>query len=127
MKLDEKIWFFFILVHTESPIECCSTDGVNLTPRYVHPFCSPIYVTDDKKYAKEGVTCLNFVRSIPAIRSDCSFGASDQVNADRSTENTVNYIRNFSSDKSSDPLPWRFSDLRNNFEKIRRATHVHRR
>ncbi|XP_066246605.1 peroxidase-like [Euwallacea similis] len=69
-----------VAIHTDTPIECCSRDGVSLTPRYVHPFCSPIYVTDDKKYAEEGVTCLSFVRSIPAIRSDCSFGASDQVN-----------------------------------------------
>ncbi|KAL1517115.1 hypothetical protein ABEB36_000924 [Hypothenemus hampei] len=69
-----------VAIHTDSPIECCSKEGVNLTPRYVHPFCSPIYVTHDKKYAEEGVTCLSFVRSIPAIRSDCTFGASDQVN-----------------------------------------------
>ncbi|XP_066149567.1 peroxidase-like [Euwallacea fornicatus] len=69
-----------VAIHTDIPIECCGRDGVSLTPRYVHPFCSPIYVADDKKYAEEGVTCLSFVRSIPAIRSDCSFGASDQVN-----------------------------------------------
>uniref|UniRef100_A0AAR5Q3E0 Peroxidase n=3 Tax=Dendroctonus ponderosae TaxID=77166 RepID=A0AAR5Q3E0_DENPD len=69
-----------VAIHTDSSIECCSKDGVNLTPRFVHPFCSPIYVTNDKKYSEEGVTCLSFVRSIPAIRSDCSFGAADQVN-----------------------------------------------
>ncbi|CAG9766731.1 unnamed protein product [Ceutorhynchus assimilis] len=69
-----------VAIHTDSPIECCSKDGDKLSPRYVHPFCSPIPVYDDKKYAKEGVTCLNYVRSIPAIRSDCTFGASDQVN-----------------------------------------------
>ncbi|XP_076259221.1 salivary peroxidase/catechol oxidase-like isoform X3 [Rhynchophorus ferrugineus] len=69
-----------VAIHTDSPIECCSRDGQNLSPRYVHPFCLPIYVSQDKSYSKQGVHCLNFVRSIPAVRSDCSFGASDQVN-----------------------------------------------
>lgn len=69
-----------VAIHTDHSIECCSEEGETLSPRYIHPFCSPIYVTNDKDYSKQGVRCLNFVRSIPAIRSDCTFGASDQVN-----------------------------------------------
>ncbi|XP_060527405.1 peroxidase-like isoform X2 [Cylas formicarius] len=67
-------------IHTDNPIECCSQEGGNLSPRYVHPFCSPIHVGFDRAYADKGVDCLNFVRSIPAIRADCTFGAADQVN-----------------------------------------------
>ncbi|XP_050296413.1 peroxidase-like isoform X2 [Anthonomus grandis grandis] len=69
-----------VAIHTDSPIECCSQEGDNLSPRFMHPLCSPIYVYDDKKYAQEGVSCLSFVRSLPATRADCSFGPADQVN-----------------------------------------------
>ncbi|KAJ8930106.1 hypothetical protein NQ314_017134 [Rhamnusium bicolor] len=68
-------------LHTEHSIDCCRPEGKNLSPRYIHPFCSPVSVpADDKYYAEEGVDCMSYVRSIPAIRSDCSFGPSDQVN-----------------------------------------------
>lgn len=70
-----------IMIHTENSIECCTTRGTNLSPRYIHPFCSPVSIpTNDKFYAKQGLDCMSYVRSIPAVRSDCSFGPSDQIN-----------------------------------------------
>uniref|UniRef100_V5I8I5 Peroxidase n=1 Tax=Anoplophora glabripennis TaxID=217634 RepID=V5I8I5_ANOGL len=71
-----------VMIHTEKPIECCSAQGKNLSPRYIHPFCSPVYAStkDNKRYTKKSLDCMNYVRSIPALRSDCSFGPSDQVN-----------------------------------------------
>lgn len=70
-----------VMVHTENPIECCTIEGTNLSPRYVHPFCSPVLVpTNDTYYSKKGLDCMNYVRSILALRSDCSFGPTNQLN-----------------------------------------------
>lgn len=70
-----------IMIHTGNTIECCSTEGSNLSPRYIHPFCSPISVpSNDKYYSSQGLDCMSYVRSIPALRPDCSFGPTDQVN-----------------------------------------------
>lgn len=72
--------FLFYLVHSGNTIECCEAEGYNLSPRYVHPLCAPISVPiDDPYYSKHNVECMTYVRSIAAIRSDCSFGPLEQV------------------------------------------------
>ncbi|KAJ8935261.1 hypothetical protein NQ318_007071 [Aromia moschata] len=68
-----------IMVHSKKPIECCDASGFPLSPRYVHPLCYPIIMEDeDNAYATPD--CMSYVRSVVALRSDCSFGPSDQVN-----------------------------------------------
>lgn len=60
---------------------CCDETGWPLKPRYVHPSCFPISVPDnDHFYKKLGVTCLNYVRSMPAINDECKLGPSEQLN-----------------------------------------------
>lgn len=72
--------YVFYLVHSGNTIECCEPGGYNLSPRYIHPFCVPIAVPlDDRYYSKHNVECMPYVRSIAAIRSDCSFGPIEQV------------------------------------------------
>lgn len=72
--------FLFYLVHSGNTIECCDAEGYNLSPRYIHPLCAPISVPiDDPYYSKHNVECMTYVRSIAAIRSDCSFGPLEQV------------------------------------------------
>ncbi|RZC42334.1 peroxidase, partial [Asbolus verrucosus] len=69
------------MIHTEHTIECCAAGGNHLSPRYIHPFCAPIYVpSDDKYYSHQGMECMSYVRSVPAFRSDCTFGHIEQLN-----------------------------------------------
>lgn len=69
------------MVHSDNTIECCDSDGSALKPRYVHPFCAPIAVPgDDSFYSKYSVECMPYVRSVAAMRSDCSLGPLEQIN-----------------------------------------------
>nr|CAI5831137.1 unnamed protein product [Callosobruchus analis] len=70
-----------LMIHSDNTIRCCNSDGYNLSPRYIHPFCSPIEVPpSDQYYHKHNIGCMNYVRSVPAVRSDCSFGYAEQLN-----------------------------------------------
>ncbi|XP_067013234.2 peroxidase isoform X2 [Anabrus simplex] len=65
----------------ESSIMCCKPDGRHLSPRYVHPACMPISIAhNDPVYSSRRMTCMNYVRSVTAMRSDCSFGPAEQMN-----------------------------------------------
>jgi len=65
----------------DSILKCCSDDGHTLDNALLHPDCKPIVVpTDDKFYSAYNVTCMEFVRSAPTPRHDCSLGPRDQLN-----------------------------------------------
>ncbi|XP_014475719.1 PREDICTED: peroxidase-like isoform X1 [Dinoponera quadriceps] len=69
------------MVSTGKPISCCQPDGDTLSPRHVHPDCSPISVPDrDPVYGEHYVRCMNYVRSLPVLRSECTFGPVEQMN-----------------------------------------------
>ncbi|XP_053983298.1 peroxidase-like isoform X3 [Hylaeus volcanicus] len=69
------------MVSSGKPISCCRPDGYTLSPRHVHPYCYPITVSDqDPVYGEHYVRCMNYVRSLPVLRSDCTFGPLEQMN-----------------------------------------------
>ncbi|XP_018392669.1 PREDICTED: peroxidase-like isoform X2 [Cyphomyrmex costatus] len=69
------------MVSTRKPISCCQPDGDTLSPRHVHPDCAPISVPDhDPVYGDHYVRCMNYVRSLPVLRSECTFGPVEQMN-----------------------------------------------
>ncbi|CAB0038190.1 unnamed protein product [Trichogramma brassicae] len=69
------------MVWTKAPIRCCEPDGNWLAPRYVHPDCQAIRVPDDDTdYSQHWVRCLDYVRSMTVLRSDCSLGPAEQMN-----------------------------------------------
>lgn len=77
-----KMIYFLIAVSTGKPISCCQPDGDTLSPRHIHPDCSPISVPDrDPVYGQHYVRCMNYVRSLPVLRSECTFGPVEQVNS----------------------------------------------
>ena len=48
---------------------------------FLHPDCAPIEIPPtDRFYSQFNATCMEFVRSSPASRSDCSLGPRDQIN-----------------------------------------------
>ena len=65
-----------------SLIRCCSERSRMLLNRnLLHPDCEPIHVENsDYFYSRHNATCMEFVRSSPAPRSDCSLGPRDQIN-----------------------------------------------
>uniref|UniRef100_A0A8D9FEH5 Peroxidase n=1 Tax=Cacopsylla melanoneura TaxID=428564 RepID=A0A8D9FEH5_9HEMI len=69
------------MFNTGSTINCCTPEGFPVSPRHSHSACFPIEVPKkDPFYAKFGRTCMNYVRSVAALRQDCSFGPLDQLN-----------------------------------------------
>lgn len=70
-----------VMLHTNKTIVCCDDSGWPLKPRYVHPSCFPISVPDNDQFFKKlGVTCMNYVRSMPAMNDECKLGPSQQMN-----------------------------------------------
>ncbi|XP_026681659.1 peroxidase-like [Diaphorina citri] len=69
------------MFNTGSTINCCTPEGLPVSPRHSHSACFPIEVPrKDPFYAKFGRTCMNYVRSVAAIRQDCTFGPVEQLN-----------------------------------------------
>ncbi|XP_072384159.1 salivary peroxidase/catechol oxidase-like [Diabrotica undecimpunctata] len=70
-----------VMIHRNDSFTCCDTYGYDIAPRYKHPLCMPIQISsDDKYYSKKHVHCMNYVRSLPAMGSDCSIGYLEQQN-----------------------------------------------
>ncbi|XP_029047333.1 peroxidase-like isoform X2 [Osmia bicornis bicornis] len=69
------------MISSGKPIFCCRPDGSTLSPRHIHPDCSAITVPDrDPVYGQHYVRCMNYVRSLPVLRSECTFGPIEQMN-----------------------------------------------
>ncbi|XP_076681835.1 peroxidase isoform X2 [Andrena cerasifolii] len=69
------------MVSSGKPISCCRSDGNALSPRHIHPDCAAITVPDrDPIYGEHYVRCMNYVRSLPVLRSECTFGPVEQMN-----------------------------------------------
>lgn len=61
-----------------SSIPCC-TPEVQKDPELHHPACATINIPqDDPLYAAYGITCMEFVRSLPCPK--CGFGPREQIN-----------------------------------------------
>ncbi|GIY65304.1 chorion peroxidase [Caerostris extrusa] len=61
-------------------ILCCHPDIQN-NARLLHPACMTILIPEnDPLYRKSGRSCMHFLRSIAAPRSDCNFGPREQLN-----------------------------------------------
>ena len=68
----------------ESGIQCCSDSGKPIERRNRHHECFQIKIPkDDLDYSPWKVTCMDFVRSMPAQRPECNFGPREQVDLDR--------------------------------------------
>ena len=58
-----------------SLLKCCGHGGQFLENDLLHPDCMPIQVSDrDLFYSQFNATCMEFVRSSPAPRRDCTLG-----------------------------------------------------
>ncbi|XP_022171593.1 peroxidase-like [Myzus persicae] len=63
-------------------VNCCDKDkNIQYTLNKNMRSCKPIPIPDDDKFFKpEPYDCMNYVRSRPAVRSDCTFGPMEQMN-----------------------------------------------
>lgn len=65
---------------TNKSVDCCNEHGMKQSPRYTHTSCAPIIIPkDDRFFSPLRRTCMNYVRSVPAMRNDCTFGPREQV------------------------------------------------
>uniref|UniRef100_A0A182Q8P1 Uncharacterized protein n=1 Tax=Anopheles farauti TaxID=69004 RepID=A0A182Q8P1_9DIPT len=69
-------------MHDGTDIECCTTEHGQLLPRYRHPSCKPMQVSEDDPYYRTyGATCLNYVRSALSLGgTTCHLGPANQLN-----------------------------------------------
>ncbi|XP_042871401.1 peroxidase-like [Penaeus japonicus] len=64
----------------KSDITCCKR-GQRREPRELHPACMPIEIPEtDNFFSQFGQRCMEFVRSMPAVRPACNFGPREQMN-----------------------------------------------
>ncbi|KAK8745909.1 hypothetical protein OTU49_000091 [Cherax quadricarinatus] len=64
----------------KSDITCCSK-GQKREARELHPDCMPIFIPDDDEFFGQFTQrCMEFVRSMPAVRPKCNFGPREQMN-----------------------------------------------
>jgi len=88
------------LVNRNKSVYCCTKDGNLLNPRDVNDLCIPVRIPNEYSnpdpfyyYLKNtGLSfhCMNYVRSAPAVRSDCTFGSKEQVRAINENSITIN-------------------------------------
>ena len=70
----------FTFLANGSGISCCSPNAKHLSKEAKHPHCFTLDILpDDAFYRQFGVECINFVRSVVAPRSDCTFGYAEQL------------------------------------------------
>ena len=63
-----------------SGVTCCK-DGQFIDRSSRHPDCFPITIPEnDGFYQQFGQRCMEFVRSLPAVRPQCTFGPREQLN-----------------------------------------------
>lgn len=64
-----------------SGISCCTPDNKHQSWELRHPHCFTLDILPgDAFYRQFRVECINFVRSMVAPRSDCTFGYAEQLN-----------------------------------------------
>jgi len=74
------------IVKKNKSVNCCQDNGLNLSPRDTNELCMQIVVADGDpfynfKYIGSDTIyrCMNYVRSVPAVWTDCTFGPREQV------------------------------------------------
>jgi len=62
-------------------VNCCDKDkSIQFSLNKNIRSCKPIFIpNEDKFFKKDQFDCMNYVRSRPAVRSDCTFGPMEQV------------------------------------------------
>jgi len=66
------------LAGRNKPIMCCTNNGIWLSPRDTDQLCLQIVIHNHDPYFNT-IRCMNYVRSAPALRSDCTLGPKEQV------------------------------------------------
>ena len=74
------LFFYLYSIANSSGISCCTPDGKHQPKELRHPHCFTLDILpDDSFYRQYGIECINFVRSMVAPRSDCTFGYAEQL------------------------------------------------
>lgn len=78
--IDKFSLLYRIILANGSGISCCTPDGKHQPKELRHPHCFTLDILpDDAFYRSFKVECVNFVRSMVAPRSDCTFGYAEQL------------------------------------------------
>ena len=67
------------LVKRNKSVSCCSYDRIELSPSHTHELCMQVKMSGEDPFFRNNIRCMNYVRSVPALSSDCTFGPKEQV------------------------------------------------
>lgn len=70
---------FFTSAGNDDPIECCTEQSTDPSPRHRHPACLPLKVEVSDADFTDLPSCLNYVRSALGVNPECKFGPAQQV------------------------------------------------
>lgn len=73
--------YYIHIGNNNVPVKCCyNENNIQYILKKTIKSCKPISIPeDDKVFPRE--PCMDYVRSQPAVRPDCSFGPREQVTA----------------------------------------------
>ncbi|CAI6358010.1 unnamed protein product [Macrosiphum euphorbiae] len=69
-----------VTMNSNKSVRCCSDDRKELSPRDIDHLCMQVVIPDEDPFYMNRIRCMNYARSVPAVRSDCTFGPKEQMN-----------------------------------------------
>ncbi|CAI6352934.1 unnamed protein product [Macrosiphum euphorbiae] len=70
-----------IMMNSNEPVRCCNDNRNELRPGSVyHELCLAVVIPGEDPFFRNNARCMYYVRSVPAVRSDCTFGPKEQMN-----------------------------------------------
>ncbi|XP_003241493.3 peroxidase-like [Acyrthosiphon pisum] len=69
-----------ILMKRNKSVSCCSHGRNELSPSHTHELCMQVKMSGEDPFFRNNIRCMNYVRSVPALSSDCTFGPKEQMN-----------------------------------------------
>ncbi|XP_060857239.1 peroxidase-like isoform X2 [Metopolophium dirhodum] len=69
------------MLTSNKSVSCCSERRSQLMPRSIYrELCLQVVVPDGDPFFIVPHRCMHYARSVPAVRSDCTFGVKEQMN-----------------------------------------------
>eukprot|EP00102_Acyrthosiphon_pisum_P011023 XP_008179580.2 PREDICTED: peroxidase-like [Acyrthosiphon pisum] len=69
------------MMNSYNSVSCCNENRKELSPGNIyHELCLQVVIPDEDPFFRNNIRCMNYARSVPAMRSDCTFGPKEQMN-----------------------------------------------
>ncbi|CAI6356941.1 unnamed protein product [Macrosiphum euphorbiae] len=69
-----------LMMNSNRPVRCCDEWKELYPGRIYHELCLAVKIPVEDPFFRNNARCMYYVRSVPAVRSDCTFGPKEQMN-----------------------------------------------